>query len=178
MVTNDDIPCGDADAVNEGGFTVVRGVVTNGIDSEGILANDVFNNPNDPKNISVTDAPDFGTLICDLAGDPNFGTANFCSDGSYKYTHVCTPANDANNVETIKYKINDGTDDSNEGTLTICINNVCPVAETDNYLLMIVDGGTLLADGNGGNPEGVLKRDDGIDLSLIHISEPTSQERI
>ena len=163
VVSNDDIPCNDADAVNEGGETIVRGNVVNGIDSEGILANDVFNNPNDPKNISVTDAPDFGTLICDLNGDPNFGQANFCSDGSYKYIHNCTPANDANNVETIKYKINDGTADSNEGTLTICINNICPTKETDNYLLLIDDGGTLDANGQGGNPNGVLTRNDGID---------------
>ena len=155
VVDNDDFACGTVNAVKEGGVVNVA--------APGVLDGDVFNNPFDPKNFVITDAPDFGTLLCAKVGDPNEGQNNFCSDGSFRYTHTCNPGNDANNVETIKYRINDGTDNSNEATVTICIENECPVGEDDFYSLLIDDGGTLNATGGGGLFEGVLTLNDGND---------------
>jgi len=155
VVDNDDFACGTVNAVKEGGVVNVA--------APGVLDGDVFNNPFDPKTFVITDAPDFGTLLCAKVGDPNEGQNNFCSDGSFRYTHACNPGNDANNVETIKYRINDGTDNSNEATVTICIENECPVAEDDFYSLLIDDGGTLNATGGGGLFEGVLTLNDGND---------------
>jgi len=174
VVDNDDYACGTANAVKEGRHVDVSA-------GDGILTGDVFNNPFDPKTISVTDAPDFGVLTCEKVGDPNVGTNNFCSDGSFRYTHTCTEANDGNNVETIKYKIHDGFELSNEGTVTICIEDECPVAEVDNYLLLVDDGGTLNADGIGTNPEGVLLRNDGIDQGgdgVLIDAEPRSCDKL
>ena len=155
VVDDDDFACGTVNAVKEGGVVNVA--------APGVLDGDVFNNPFDPKTFVITDAPDFGTLLCAKVGDPNEGQNNFCSDGSFRYTHACNPGNDANNVETIKYRINDGTDNSNEATVTICIENECPVAEDDFYSLLIDDGGTLNATGGGGLFEGVLTLNDGND---------------
>ena len=155
VVDNDDFACGTVNAVKEGGVVNVA--------APGVLDGDVFNNPFDPKTFVITDAPDFGTLLCAKVGDPNEGQNNFCSDGSFRYTHACNPGNDANNVETIKYRINDGTDNSNEATVTICIENECPVGEDDFYSLLIDDGGTLNATGGGGLFEGVLTLNDGND---------------
>ena len=155
VVDDDDFACGTVNAVKEGGVVNVA--------APGVLDGDVFNNPFDPKTFVITDAPDFGTLLCAKVGDPNEGQNNFCSDGSFRYTHACNPGNDANNVETIKYRINDGTDNSNEATVTICIENECPVGEDDFYSLLIDDGGTLNATGGGGLFEGVLTLNDGND---------------
>ena len=60
VVDDDDFACGTVNAVKEGGVVNVA--------APGVLDGDVFNNPFDPKTFVITDAPDFGTLLCAKVG--------------------------------------------------------------------------------------------------------------
>ncbi len=113
------------------------------IDAEsGVAANDV-------------DA-DGGTLTVTVVDSPSHGTLALDSDGSFTYT----PEDDYYGTDTFTYTASDGTDQSNEVTVTLTINSVndAPAAATESYtvatnglLAVAAEFGVLANDGDTEN---------------------------
>lgn len=78
------------------------------VDAPGMLAND-------------TDV-DGDSLTAILVGDVGNGTLNLNSDGSFTYN----PDANYNGLDSFTYRANDGTDDSNNATVTIVVNPEAP----------------------------------------------------
>ena len=74
---------------------------------------------------------DSDSLTATLVDSPEHGTITFNTDGSFTYT----PDDDYAGTDTFTYKVSDGTDTSEEVTVTITIEEVSdpPTAEDDAY---------------------------------------------
>lgn len=107
-----------------------------------------------------------------IQSNPSHGTISFSSNGAFTYT----PAGNYVGSDSFTYNITDGTQTSNTATVSININNApdVPVAVNDSYT--ILEDGVLNANGNSGNPSGVIANDiniDGFPLTLSTITLPT-----
>ena len=119
----------------------------------GVLANDT-DEDNDDLTATVVTSPSNGTL-----------TLN--SDGSFTYV----PDADFNGTDSFTYVADDGTDESDDVTVTLTVSavNDAPVGEADSYT--VAADGSLTVDAD----EGVLVNDedaDGDTLSATVYSDP------
>jgi hypothetical protein len=97
------------------------------IDAPGVLGND--------------SGPDGDALTAVKVSDPTHGSVTLIPDGSFSYT----PAADYSGSDSYTYKANDGTVDSNVGTVTI---TVVPV--NDAPTVAVVGGGSEGANDRSG----------------------------
>ncbi len=123
--------------------------------ASGVLAND-----NDP---------DGDTLTVTLVTDVSSGTLTLNTDGSFTYT----PNANFFGTDSFTYTANDGTDDSNEATVTITVTavNDAPVATDDSY---VTDEDTILTVDTA---SGVLANDndpDGDTLTITLVTDVSS----
>ena len=109
--------------------------------ADGVLEND---NDADGESLSVT-------LVSDVA----HGTLNLDADGSFSYT----PDDDYHGTDSFTYRANDGLANSAIATVTITVNSVndIPDTETDSYT--VTNDTTLTV----GTDEGVLANDTDVD---------------
>jgi len=134
-------------------------IAISGVNDVPVAADDAYTV--DEDNALVIDDPD-GVLDndTDADGDPltvilitgtQHGALSLDADGSFVYT----PAADYFGTDDFTYKINDGSVDSNEATVTITVNSVneAPVATAESY--EVDEDGTLSVSA----AEGVLQND-------------------
>src|SRR5262249_51149370 len=83
-------------------------------------------------HVTATDV-DGDSLTYSLANGPQHGTVSFNSDGSYTYT----PNADYNGTDSFTYKANDGSLNSNTGTVNLTITPVddAPVIAANSIVL-------------------------------------------
>ena len=118
-----------------------------------------------------------GSLTAIKVTDPTKGTLTLDADGTFEYV----PNLNENGADSFTYKVNDGSTDSNVETVSITINpiNDAPVAD-DNQVpdtYTAVEDQLFTADGNGGNPAGVLDNDSDVDvndtITAVLVTPPT-----
>ena len=119
----------------------------------GVLANDTDEDDDD--------------LTATVVSSPSNGTLTLNSDGSFTYV----PDADFNGTDTFTYAADDGTDESDDVTVTLTVSavNDAPVGEADSYT--VAADGSLTVDAD----EGVLVNDEDVDgdtLSATVYSDP------
>jgi VCBS repeat-containing protein len=151
-------PINDAPVGEEDSYTVaVDSSEVNVSAAEGVLAND-----------SDADAGD--TLTVEKVADVEHGTLTLYTDGSFDYT----PTAGYHGKDTFTYKINDGTVDSGEITVTINVNSHADAVNDTGYQVD-EDGKLEVVDA----PSGVLGNDsdpDGDNLTATVVVEPEHGE--
>ncbi len=154
MVVNviNDAPVASADFYNTNEDTVLS------TGAPGILGND---------NDTDTPAANLSAVLVSAPSHAAYFTFN--PDGSFSYT----PAANYSGADTFTYKVNDGSTDSNQATVTIAVNSVndAPVATNDVYNTDEDTSLDILA-------RGVLANDNDIDtpqanLAAILVTGPT-----
>ena len=117
------------------------------------------------KNDSDTDDT---SLTVTVVTEPSYGTLTLNADGSFEYT----PNADYNGSDSFTYVANDGTDDSEEATVTITVDAVAdsPVAAGDVYSVALDTTLTVNAS------TGVLANDEDVDGDslTVTLSDTTS----
>lgn len=111
---------------------------------------------------------DGDTLTAELVSGPAHGMLTLNVDGSFSYS----PETNFSGIDSFIYTASDGSDVSNEATVTITVNSVndAPVAESDGFTmdedtLLHIDAPGLL--GNDSDPDGDL-------LTSVLVSGPTN----
>ncbi len=96
-----------------------------------------------------------------IAGQATYGTAILTTDGSGDPVVEYIPNAGFTGTDEFSYRINDGTEDSNEATVTITVDsgNTAPVALDDNIIVNV----------DGSVPIDVLNNDSDADLDAISI---------
>ncbi len=123
------------------------------VPASGVLANDV-----DPENDPLTAVLDAG---------PAHGSLTLNSDGSFAYT----PDANFNGADTLSYKANDGTSDSNVTTVTINVAAVNDPPQSTNDVYTIDEDNPLTVNAAAG----VLVNDtdvEGDPLTAVLMSSP------
>ncbi|MFO0897506.1 MAG: Ig-like domain-containing protein [Pirellulales bacterium] len=125
------------------------------------LGNGLLKNDSDP----VEQSP----LTALLVTEPQHGTLQFRSDGSFTYK----PNANYNGTDSFTYRANDGSGNSDLATVTLTITPLPdnPIAQADAYTVA-EDGQLVVAAANG-----VLKNDndpDGEGLRAVKLSDPAS----
>jgi len=150
-------PVNDAPVAVDDAYEVDEDQTLTVVVAEGVLPND-----------SDEDAD---PLTAVLVSGPSHGTAVLGADGSFTYT----PEENYFGADTFTYTANDGSEDSNEATVTITVHPVAdaPVAVDDVY--EVDEDGTLVVT----VAEGVLANDtDGDDDPLIALLDIAPQHGV
>lgn len=112
--------------------------------ANGLLANDV--------------EPDGDSLMITVISDVTNGTLNLENDGSFTYT----PTANFNGIDTLTYRLNDGTVDSNTATVTITVESINDLPVTQANTFSVPVNGSLMVDAAG-----ILANDSDADVDAL-----------
>ena len=148
--------------------TVTVSITVNAVNDAPVVANDSYTTNEDTvlvvtalQGVLANDT-DVDTIPTELVAlqltGPAHGTLTLNPNGSFTYT----PSANYFGSDSFTYKVNDGTSDSNEATVTITVNSIndAPLAADDGFT--VAEGGTL----NIAAP-GVLGNDADVDSSAL-----------
>ncbi len=158
------------DQIDYGTFTmqIVAGDPPVAVDDEYQTDEDVTLQVDAQNGLLANDSdPDSETLFAILVSQPDHGSVDLASDGSFAYV----PAANFFGTDTFTYRASDGSQTSNLATVTIIVNPIVdvPVAIDDFY--QMEDMGMLQVDAENG----VLANDievDGETLSAVLVTGP------